>query len=113
MANIAKLPQTDTPAGYVAGEVRAQLARRGWSATRLAVSIGETQSWMSRRLTGDVPFDVDTLTKIAEALGVHPGSFFPDGGDTSPSGGLQLTAGEQRMIVAMRMAAEMEDRSKD
>lgn len=113
MPNIAKLPNVETPSGYVAAEVRAQLARRGWSGTRLALALGVTQASISRRLTGDVPFDVDDLVRISEALGVHPGTFFPGGHDDSPSNnGLQLSETEQRMILAMRSSMSGPEKDK-
>lgn len=43
---ISPLPGTQ----YFAGEIRAELARRGWTQTFLAEVIGETQGWVSRRL---------------------------------------------------------------
>ena len=46
----------------VAEEIRVLLARR----------IGATQPYMSRRLTGEIAFDVDDLDRIAGVLGVKP-----------------------------------------
>lgn len=56
----------------VAEEVRVLLARRQMSASELARRIGLTQPYMSRRLTGEIAFDVDDLEVIAAALGVKP-----------------------------------------
>ena len=60
----------------VAAEVRAQLARAHWTGSRLARELGWTQPYTSRRLTGEVPFDVNDLDAIAGALGVPVSSFF-------------------------------------
>ena len=49
----------------IAEEIRALVGRRQISATRLGQEIGRTQSYMSRRMTGEVPFDVDDLDAIA------------------------------------------------
>lgn len=57
---------TDT----VASEVRAELARQRLTQQDLADRIGEGQWWVSRRLTGTVPFAVAELVRVAEALGV-------------------------------------------
>jgi transcriptional regulator with XRE-family HTH domain len=85
MVNVAKLPDRESPAGYVAGEVRAHLARRGWSGSRLASELGQTQAWISRRLTGDVAFDANELARIGDLLDVHPGEFFPDFDEVLPA----------------------------
>lgn len=60
----------------VAAEVRAQLARAQYTGSRIARELGWTQRYMSRRLTGEVPFDVNDLAAIAEVLGVPVSSFF-------------------------------------
>jgi transcriptional regulator with XRE-family HTH domain len=60
----------NSPTARVAGNVRAELARAGLSQTEFAASLGKSQAWISRRLTGSTPFDVDDLVRIAGALGV-------------------------------------------
>jgi transcriptional regulator with XRE-family HTH domain len=60
----------------VAAEVRAALARAQRSGRNVAAALGWTQPYMSRRLNGDRPFDVDDLTAIADELGVPVVSFF-------------------------------------
>jgi transcriptional regulator with XRE-family HTH domain len=105
MVNIAKLPTTDTPSGYVAAGVRAELSRRGWSGTQLATRLGVTQAAISRRLTGAVPFDVDMLARVSDALGVHPGFFFPSDDRDPFATTNRLTEAEQRVIAAMRSAS--------
>lgn len=46
------------------------MARRRISGTKLAEAIGKSQAYVSRRLTGDTPFDTDDLEVIARTLGV-------------------------------------------
>ena len=60
----------------VAGEVRAHLGRHRLSGRAAAFRLGWTQQYMSRRLTGAVPFDVDDLDKLAELLDVPVTAFF-------------------------------------
>lgn len=60
----------------VAGEVRAYLARRRLSARQAAIKLGWTAPYLSRRLTGEVPFDVADLAAIAELLEVPVTVFF-------------------------------------
>lgn len=60
------------------------MARQRMSASKLAPQVGMTQSALSRRLTGDVPFDVDELVAIAVVLDVPPARFFPRGAYESP-----------------------------
>lgn len=54
----------------VAGQVRAEMARARVSAVQLGAKIGKPARYISRRLTGDVPFDTEDLALISEALGV-------------------------------------------
>lgn len=61
----------------VAAEVRAELGRQNVSGTGLARMMGVSQALVSRRLTGEVPFDVAELSRIAEILGVPVSTFMP------------------------------------
>lgn len=54
----------------VAASVRAHLGARNINDSELARMIGVTQSAMSRRTNERVPFDVDELGLIADALGI-------------------------------------------
>ena len=73
----------------VAAEVRAQLARHGWSGRSMAAHLGWQQTYISRRLRGLVPFDVNDLDAIAGALGIPVAAFFawPLSGNSAPYGG--------------------------
>lgn len=61
----------------MAEEIRALMARRRISGVALAVKIDRSQSYVSRRLTGDVAFDLDDLERIAAVLGVTPTDLLP------------------------------------
>jgi transcriptional regulator with XRE-family HTH domain len=61
----------------VAEEVRALLARRRISGVQFAKQIGKSQPYFSRRLNGDVAFDLDDLEAIAKALDIEVGDLFP------------------------------------
>lgn len=63
----------------VAGEVRAHLARARLSGRQAALQLGWTQPYMSRRLTGDIPFDVADLEAIADLLGIPVTALFDQG----------------------------------
>src|SRR5258707_1811448 len=52
----------------VAAEVRAWLGRRNRSGRSIARELGWTEPYLSRRLTGTVPFDVADLVAIADLL---------------------------------------------
>ena len=60
----------------VAAEVRAHLARQRLSGRQAAMRLGWTQPYMSRRLTGEIPFDVTDLEAIAGLLNVPVTAFF-------------------------------------
>lgn len=64
---------TNLPAHGVAEEVRALLARRRLSQSKLAAALGLSQAAVSRRLSGEVPFDVNELAATARYLDVPLG----------------------------------------
>lgn len=70
----------------VAGEVRAWLARRQRSGRSAALALGWTEIYMSRRLTGKIPFNVADLAAIADLLEVPVTTFFetPGGSINTP-----------------------------
>ena len=67
----------------VAEEIRAWMARRRISGVKLAEQIGRTQPYVSRRLNGEVAFDVDDLEHIAAALGITVRDLIPNTGPES------------------------------
>lgn len=69
----------------VAAEVRAEIARQRRTARSVAMQLGWTAPYISRRLSGQTPFTLDDLDAISGALGV-PMSRFLDL-KSSPAGG--------------------------
>lgn len=61
----------------VAAEVRAEMARQRISGRRAAMQLGWTQPYLSRRLTGEIPFNVAELSELAGLLEVPISAFFP------------------------------------
>lgn len=82
---------------FVAAEVRAQLARRRVSSRRICLLLGCTPPYLSRRLTGQIPFNVSDLAAIAELLDLPVGAFFQ-----VAAGGLVT---EYKTPPALRLAA--------
>lgn len=62
----------------VAGEVRASLARANLSGRQAAARLGWKQQYISRRLNGDVPFNVNELYALSHLLRVKITQFFPE-----------------------------------
>lgn len=65
---------THTPTAQraaVAAEVRAWMGRRRVTQTDLAVALGKSQPYVSRRLSGDVAFDTDDLFRLADLFEVE------------------------------------------
>lgn len=56
----------------VAGEIRAELARRRWSQAELAAKLGADQMWLSRRLRAAKPLTLTEFDAIAQALEIAP-----------------------------------------
>jgi len=64
------MTQPSTLADSVAAEVRAQLARRQLTGTALAAAIGKSEMYVSRRLRGQVAFDLADIEQAAQFLGI-------------------------------------------
>jgi transcriptional regulator with XRE-family HTH domain len=63
----------ERPTGFslaVADELRGLIAKRRISGVRLAQMAEMSQPYLSRRLNGAVPFDLDDLDRIAHALDI-------------------------------------------
>ena len=65
-------------ADSVAAIVRAEMARRRRSSADLARELGISPVSVSRRLTGEVPIDVNELAQIAAFLGLPMSSLLPE-----------------------------------
>ena len=64
-------------ASLVAGQVRAELARRNKTAADMAKELGCNQHTAGRRLNGSVPFTAAELVQIAAWLGIDTADLFP------------------------------------
>ena len=65
----------------VAGEIRAWLGRRDMTRAELERRLNRAHPYLSRRMSGDIAFDVDDLEGIASALGVSVTTLFRQDGD--------------------------------
>lgn len=54
----------------VAANVRAEMARHRVSGRELAQRVGRSQTWLSRRLVGEIAFALDELEAVSIALDV-------------------------------------------
>lgn len=61
-----------TSRAVVAGNIRAEMARRNVTQARIATRLGKTQQSVSTKLRGHRPISVDELYEIAAELGVEP-----------------------------------------
>lgn len=76
----AHMQETNPASGLreaVAEVVRVEMARRRMSQRALADATGLTQSYIGRRMTGDMPFTTDDLAKVAAALGLPVAALVP------------------------------------
>lgn len=71
------MSESQTLSEYVAGEIRATLARQRKSGRQLANALGASQTWVSSRLNGTTPIDLNDLARIAEALGIYAADLLP------------------------------------
>jgi transcriptional regulator with XRE-family HTH domain len=61
----------------VASEVRANMARQRISGSEMARRIGVSQPYLHRRISGEIPFDIDDLARVAEVLNVRIADLLP------------------------------------
>ena len=94
----------------VAEEVRALLARKRMTGADVAEAIKRSPMYVSRRVRGEVAFDLDDIQRIAEVLGVEIGDLFPhrEGGanrdfDLAPAGAA-VTVGQGFVALAKRVS---------
>lgn len=64
------LGRGETRAAAVARRLRSELAAKNIKAAAAARICGVTQPWMSRRLTGRTPFDINDLDLVCDLLGI-------------------------------------------
>ena len=64
---------TNTPLrGYLAGEIRAEVARQQYSKSAIAAALGVVPATLSRKLSGEQPFHTEELDAISSMLDVDP-----------------------------------------
>ena len=71
------MDDTQTLGEYVAGEIRANLARRRITGRDLAAKLRVSRSWVSYRLTGTTEISLSDLEQIAAALEVDVSDLLP------------------------------------
>ncbi len=90
------MSDTYTLSERVAEEIRAALARRRMSGRQLATNLGVSQTWMSSRLSGATPIDLNDLERIAAAMSVEVADLLP----RPTEGRTVITAGEPARTAA-------------
>lgn len=87
-----------TLSDLVAEEIRALMARRRMSGRQLAMQLRVSPSWVSYRLTGTQPIDINDLHKIARALDVGIYDLLPPADKASQAAIGQYLARPDRTI---------------
>ena len=64
--------QVSPEANAIARLIKAQMAIKGVTQTRLATILGISQSHLSRQLRGQAPFDLDQIFIACHHLGIDP-----------------------------------------
>ncbi len=77
-SNISYMPSrlNNDANAIVAGNIRAEIGRAGINQDRLAVELGVTPMWLSRRLRGSTDFSTTEIQAIADYFGVTAGDLF-------------------------------------
>ena len=75
----------NTLTDHIAGEIRAEMARRRLNQTRMAERLGMSQAAFSRALNGKAPMTVQCLEDVARVLDVPLSSLLAPSGLTAIS----------------------------
>ena len=74
------MPSSPTLTEIVAETIRQEMAAKNVSGAKLALAIGKSDMYVSRRLRGETAFDMHDIELIAAELGVPISRFFKVGG---------------------------------
>lgn len=68
---------TGTVRDHVAGVLRAEMARRKLTQREMGARCGRSHQWVTDRLNGKTPCNVDDLELLASVLGIPVAQFLP------------------------------------
>lgn len=89
----------------LAEEIRALMGRRRVTGANIAAALGKSQSYVSRRLTGETAFDTDDLEIISGLLKVDPETLLASARGTM----LRLRPGAERVSTLARTGSRPSD----
>lgn len=78
----------------VAEAVRAEAARKRVPQRSIAEALGTSQQSVSRRMSGETPFDVEEIHNLAESFGVSFASLIPDANTVPALAGSDAVQGQ-------------------
>jgi cyanate lyase len=73
--SVKTLGMSQTLQAHAAAEVRAELARQRKTQSALAEALGRSEAYVTRRLTGEVAFNLEEIESVAGFLGVPTSRF--------------------------------------
>lgn len=90
-------PAPQTANEWVRANVRELMAVRRWTQSDLAERLGVSQPWLSKRLTGTTPFQIEDLDALAQVFGLSPHTLLYSGfGKWDRRSGDERRTGEDR-----------------
>jgi transcriptional regulator with XRE-family HTH domain len=81
----------------VRANVEALMEQYRWTQAELADRLGQSQPWLSKRLTGKTPFQIEDLDAIGDVFGLSPAQLLQPG-----HGKLDRRLGSERRTHAER-----------
>ena len=76
-----RTPLTGPAAAYIAGELRAQRARKGWTLDDLQALTGVARSTINRALSGNGSISVEVLIQLCAGMGLDVVSLVNEAAD--------------------------------
>lgn len=100
MANEVTVSRPRRLSELVGKEIKVILLRCDMSGRQLAAKLGVSQTWLSSRLAGTTPIDVNDLDEIARALGVPVQALLPvEPGANSPNNSPVIRKADRPHVV--------------
>ena len=78
---MTRTPLTGPATAYIAGELRAQRARKGWALDDLQALTGVARSTINRALSGDGSISVEVLIQLCAGMGLDVVSLVNEAAD--------------------------------
>lgn len=105
--------RTATLTSLVAAEIRAQMGRLDVRQSELARRLGENDQWVSTRLKGRTPINLNDLHRFAKALGLNVFDLMPNREEAGRAAPQAIASYQEQPVRRIDHAAVRSGRPRD